>query len=166
MTASRPSLADVPSARDWERPGLSDGGRNVARAAIEAMLTDDEGGKLVPPGEAWVARVVRSYDLSIGVSSVQVRFGVRLLVFLLEWLPVLVLGAWSRMSRLALRERIAYLEALEEHAFAPFTMLLVATKVPMLMSAFESGEALRLTGFDREDTVVRRRLPVAKEPTP
>ena len=67
------------------------------------------------------------------------------------------------MSRLALAPRVDYLEALEGHRFAPLTMLLVATKVPMLIAAFESGDALRITGYDRPTTFSRRRLPVASE---
>jgi hypothetical protein len=162
VTPTTPSLDDVHSAKDWERLGLSDSGRRAASAAIEAMLTD-RAGELLPPAADWVARVVRSYDLSIGACSLQVRLGVRVLVALLEWLPLVVLGEASRMSRLPLKRRIDYLEALEAHAFAPLTMLLVATKVPMLVPAFESGEPLRLTGYDRETTASRRKLPMTKE---
>ncbi|MBM4373832.1 MAG: hypothetical protein FJ095_02015 [Deltaproteobacteria bacterium] len=165
MSPSEPSFKDVPSAGDWERLGLSDSGRRAASAAIEAMLTD-HAGELAPPAADWVERVVRAYDLSIGACSLQVRLGVRVLVALLEWLPLIVLGEASRMSRLSLERRIAYLEALEAHPFAPLTMLLVATKVPMLVPAFESGEALRLTGYDRETTASRRKLPLAKGPSP
>lgn len=162
MTPSRRDLATVSSAEEWDRPGLDAAGRRVATAAIEALLCDaDASGALVAPSQAWLERVVHAYDRSIGAASVQVRLGVRVLVALLEWLPIVVLVRASRMSRLALEERVRYLEALEAHPFAPLTMLLVATKVPMLMSAFESGEALRLTGYDRETTYARRRLPVA-----
>ncbi len=161
MNAAPPSLADIPSAKEWERPGLSPGGLAIARAAIEAMLS--EGTPPNPADPTWVERVARAYDLSIGVSSLQVRLGVRSLVVLLEWLPVVVLGVPSRMSRLTLEDRMRYLEALESHRFAPLVMLLVATKVPMLMSAFESGDALKLTGYDRPSTFARRRLPVARE---
>jgi len=143
---------------------LSARGVAIACAAIEAMLS--EGEPLRPADGAWVKRVARDYDRSIGASSIQVRLGVRALVALLEWLPLFVVGVPSRMSRLPLEHRVRYLEALESHGFAPFVMLLVATKVPMLMSAFESGSALELTGYDRPTTYARRRLPVAPEELP
>ena len=164
MTKRPPTLADIPSAPEWERPGLSAAGRRVAFAAIEAMLCDrNSEGRLVPPAAEWIEGLVHTYDRSIGNSSIQVRLAVRLLVLVLEWLPFLATKNKARMSRLALAPRVDYLEALEGHRFAPLTMLLVATKVPMLIAAFESGDALRITGSDRPTTFSRRRLPVASE---
>ena len=159
MSTEVRTLAEVHSAKEWERPGLSKRGFAVARSAIEAMLAD--GAPLRAADATWVERVTKTYDRSIGASSFQVRVGVRLLVTALEWLPLFVVGRPSRMSRLPIEERVRYLEALEEHRYAPFVMLLIATKVPMLMSAFESGDALKLTGYDRPTTFARRRLPVA-----
>ncbi len=154
-------LADIPSAPDWDRPGLSARGRAIARAAVEALLADrDQDGSFVPPRREWVERIVHDYDRSVGATSLQVRLGVRWLVRALEWLPLAVVGRASRMSRLPLAVRVHYLEALENHPVAPLTMLLVATKVPMLISAFESGNPLRLTGFDRPSLSARRSLPV------
>jgi hypothetical protein len=152
-------VAEVVSAPDWGRPGLSPAGRVVSRAAIEALLCDGDD-ELVLPDREWCDRVVASYDLSLGACSPQVRIGVAVLLVLLEWLPLFVLGVGRRMSRLSLRERVRYLEALESHPRAPLTMLLVATKIPMLMAAFEAGEPLRATGYDRPTAHSRRKLGV------
>ncbi len=156
-------LADIPSAPDWGRRGLSDSACAVVMAALEALLCDrNASGELVAPAAPWLERVKDDYDRSIGVTSLQVRLGMRVLIVLLEWLPLCVLGRAIRMSRLSLNDRVHYFEALEGHRFALLTMLLVATKIPMLVSAFESGDALKLTGYDRPTTSARRRLPVAR----
>jgi hypothetical protein len=83
------------------------------------------------------------------------------LTFALEWLPLFVIGRASRMSRLPLPLRIAYLEALETSKFGWFPLLLVAFKVPLSFPAFEVGDELHETGFDRPSTTSRRRLPEA-----
>jgi hypothetical protein len=165
--AAAKSLAEIASAPDWHRPGLSLASRGVAFAAIEALLSDRAvDGELEPPDAAWVERVVADYDQAVGATSRQVRVGTRVLLWLLEWLPPVVTRVRSRMSRLPLGERVRYLDALEHHGHALFTMLLIATKVPMLMSAFERDEPLRSTGFDRPTTFARRRLPFADRPSP
>jgi hypothetical protein len=154
---------DVASAADWGRRPLGARGRRIAGAAIEAILCDREGERLRPPDAAWRERVVDSFDLSVGACSFQVRFGMRALLFLLEWLP-LALGTLRRMSRLPLAARVAYLDALERHRWAPLTMLVVATKVPMTVAAYEQGEQLGMTGYDRPTTAARRvRLAVAEQ---
>jgi hypothetical protein len=65
------------------------------------------------------------------------------------------------MSRLPLERRVAYLEALESSRVGLLAMLLVAFKVPLSIPAFEEGDELASTGFDRPTTASRRRLPVA-----
>ncbi|MSP24999.1 MAG: hypothetical protein EXR75_07515 [Myxococcales bacterium] len=155
------------SARDWERPGLSERKKRIARAAIEAFLADREpadtgdGSGLVVPDAAWCERNVRSFDLHIGACSTLLRFALGMLVVLLEWLPIVIVGRASRMSRLSLEERIRYLEALERHRVSWFALLFIGTKLPMLFAAFEEGAPLASTGFDRRTTQTRRRLVIA-----
>lgn len=146
----------------WERAGrgLSPWARRVAWAAAEAMLCDeDERGELAPPGAEVCERAVAALDLSLGQSSPETRRGFTLLALCLELLPPFVVGAFGRMSRLSLGRRLAYLEALESSRSGLLAMLLLAFKVPMCIAAFEEGAELALTGFDRESTAARRRLP-------
>jgi hypothetical protein len=63
------------------------------------------------------------------------------------------------MSRLPLRARLAYLEALESSRVGLLSMLLVAFKVPLCIPAFEEGAELAMTGFDRASTAARRGSP-------
>jgi hypothetical protein len=150
---------------DWGRSGLSARAARVARAVTEAMLSDEgDGGELVPGSPAACARAVAWLDDSLGRSSPDLRRGFAVLSFILEWLPVFVIGAPSRMTRLPLARRVAYLEALESSRVGLLAMLLVAFKVPLSMAAFEEGDELASTGFDRPDTTVRRRLPTLGAP--
>jgi hypothetical protein len=163
-SAAEPARDGIPKHRlDWGRPGLSPGAKRVVRAAIEAILADeDEHGALIPGDADACARSVDWLDDSLGRSSADLRRGFGALILVLEWLPLLVVGAPSRMSRLPLPRRIAYLEGLEQSRIGWLSMLLVAFKVPLSISAFEEGEALGSTGFDRPSTVSRRvGLPVA-----
>ncbi len=148
-------MRDPPSAS-----GLLAFQRRVASAVMEAVLADeDEHGELVPGSPEACARGVRWLDDALGRSSADVRRGFVVLSILMEWLPLFVISTPARASRLPLARRIAYLEALEASRVGLFSMLLVAFKVPMCIPAFEEGEELASTGFDRPTISARRRLP-------
>jgi len=143
---------------DWKRPGLHAWQRRVMVAFTEAVLADeDPHGALIPCGAAACARAADWMDDSLGRSSGDLRRGFVLLSLAMEWLPLFLVGAPSRMSRLPLARRVAYLEALESSRFGLLSMLLVAFKVPLAIPAFEEGPELSSTGFDRA-TISTRRL--------
>jgi hypothetical protein len=96
--------------------------------------------------------VVNEFALTIGHCSGTMKLGMNGLLGLIELLPPLVIRRWRRMSRLPLADRIAFLQALEEGEHGLLTMLLVGIKIPMSIYAFERGEGLRQTGFDRPST--------------
>jgi hypothetical protein len=158
-TSSEP---DDGSRLDWKRPGLAPWQRRVTEAVMEAVLADeDDRGTLVPGSPAACARATAWMDDSLGRSSNDLRRGFVLLSFLMEWLPLVILFTPTRMTRLPLDRRVAYLEALESSRVGLLAMLLVAFKVPLSIPAFEEGDELAETGFDRPTTASRRRLPVA-----
>jgi hypothetical protein len=146
--------------------GLSAWQRRVASAVLEAVLADEDArGELVPGSPAACKRGVDWLDASLGQSSGDLRRGFLVLSLLMEWLPLFVILAPSRASRLPLARRIVYLEALESSRVGLLAMLLVAFKVPMAIAAFEEGEELASTGFDRPHISARRLLlpaPAAK----
>lgn len=152
---------------DWGRPGLSARSRRVLYATAEALFSDEDArGRLAPAPRATCERAVDSLDLMVGRGSADLRRGFAVLTFLLELGPLLLIGAFSRMSRLSLARRVAYLEALESSKVGLICMLFVAVKVPLSIPAFEEGEELALTGFDREHTASRRKLPALASATP
>ncbi len=129
---------------------------------MEAMLADEDAeGRLVPGSPEACERGVAWLSAATQQASSDVRRGFGVLAFLLEWLPLFVVGSPHRMTRLSLAERLRYLEALEQSRFGLLAMLLMAFKVPMGIAAFEQGEELRSTGFDRETTASRRSLTMA-----
>ena len=147
---------------DWRRSGLSPRTRRVAHVIVETLLSDeDDDGNLVPGSPAACARAVDCLDHSVGRGSSDLHRGFFFLGLAIEWLPLFVIGVASRMTRLSLEERIRYLEALERSRFGLFPMLVVAFKVPLCIPAFEDGDELAETGFDRADTAARRRLALA-----
>jgi hypothetical protein len=140
-------------ARGARGPGLWSITRPVALAAAQAILADrDASGRLTPPEPERCRQVVDEFALTIGHCSGTMRLGMNGLLALIELLPAVVVRRWRRMSRLTLADRIAYLQALEEGERGLLTMLLVGIKVPMSIYAFERGEGLRQTGFDRPST--------------
>ncbi|MEJ7731883.1 MAG: hypothetical protein WKG00_22065 [Polyangiaceae bacterium] len=154
------STAPTPDRLDWKRLGLSAGARATVRATTEALLCDEDArGRLQPPRDGLVNDVVDEFDHSVGRGSIDLRRGYRVLAFVLEWLPIFVIRKPARMSRMSLDDRVAYLEGLESSRVGLLVMLYVAFKVPLCIPAFEEGEELALTGFDREHTTSRRRLP-------
>jgi len=145
------------------RRGLSPRAARVARAAAEAMLADEDAeGRLVAPKAEAVDRAVLWLTRATGASSGDVRRGLGFLTLCLQLLPLFVIGVPRRMTGLSLGDRIRYLEALEGSRIGLLAMLVMAFKVPMLMAAFEEGDELRSTGFDRPATTSRRSLVVAQ----
>lgn len=159
-----PGRDGVPQHRlDWRRRGLSASTERVAYAVLEAIMSDeDDEGQLVPGDAEMCARAVGVLGDTVGRGSTDLRRGFAVLAFLMEWLPLVVIGAASRASSLPLDRRVAYLEALESSRVGWFSMLFVAFKVPMCIPAFEETEELAATGYDRPDTVARRKLPIAR----
>ena len=151
---------NIPSAADWGRSGLTGRARAVARAAAEAVLAKaGRGDELVAPASGWVDRIVDDYDHTLGQASRPIRMGVNALLVGFDVLPVAVAGGLSPLRRRSLTDRLQFLERVENHRLGALTMAWIAIKVPLLMSAFEEGEPLAETGFDRPSTTSRR-LPI------
>ena len=126
----------------------------------EALLSDEDArGRVVAASSELCDRAVIGLDRAVGAASPDIRRGFSVLTWLMQWLPLLVIGVASRMSRLPIARRVAYLEALEESRIGLLAMLLVAFKVPLCIPAFEEGDELRLSGYERP-TAKSRRLAV------
>lgn len=159
------SLVDDPARLDWNRPGLSARSRRVMLAAAEAMYSDEDGdGRPSAADSAVCERAVDGLDRLVGSASGVIRHGFAVFTLAMQVLPLFVLGRFALMTSLTLDERIRYLEALERSRLGFIAMLFVAIKVPMTICAFEEGDELRSTGFDRPDTVARRKRPRRAEP--
>lgn len=160
----QPGAASGDRSGAW-RHGLSPRAERVARAAIEAMLADeDAAGHLVAPPATTCDRAVEWMSRSTGHASGSLRHGFGFLTLCLQLLPLFVLGLPRRMTSLSLADRVRYLSALEASRSGLLAMLFLAFKVPMGIVAFEEGDELRSTGFDRPSTTARRQLVWLREP--
>lgn len=70
-----------------------------------------------------------------------------LVVAVLEWLPLVVLGRATRLSRLSSTARLEFLERLER---GPFAILLALPKAAMSLTYYEHPDALKETGYDAQ----------------
>jgi hypothetical protein len=131
--------------------------RTIA-AVAEVLLSDEtEEGLMAPPPEL-VGRITDEMDLWIGAGSVDLRRGYRFITWLIEWLPLLVIGVFARASRLPLGRRLAYLMRLEHARLALLSSLVMGFKLPITMLAYELDAELRVTGFDRATVSTPRTL--------
>src|SRR5690349_14883054 len=105
MSDARVAIKD----RDWGRRAFGSGQRRAIAALAEALFSDETAAGLVPAPAALVERVAGEFDLLVGAGSTDLRRGFKLLAFLVEWGPLLILGQFSRASRLPLARRLAYL---------------------------------------------------------
>jgi hypothetical protein len=144
--------------RDWGRRAFSPARKRTIAALVEALFSDENEAGLVPAPPELTARVADEFDLLVGAGSSDLRRGFSLLAFLVEWLPLLLIGDVSRASRLPLARRLAYLHRLEHARFALVATLFVAFKLPLTMLAFELAPELVLTGFDRATIATPRRM--------
>jgi hypothetical protein len=133
-----------------ERRGLRPASRTIVRAIAEALLSDaDPHGRPTPPNAAWLDQVVDDFDKTVGAGSTDIRRGLNVLALVIDRLPAVVIGSLTRMSRLPLIDRIAFLEAMENSRIGLMATLLIAFKIPLTMMAYDDGDPLFLTGFDR-----------------
>jgi hypothetical protein len=146
----------APNSRDWGRRAFSPTRRRSIGALVEAMLSDENEQGQVMADRGLTDRVTDEFDLLIGAGSGDLSRGFRVLSWLIEWLPLFIIGAFSRASHLSLARRVHYLDRLEHAKIPLVAMLLVAFKLPITLIAYEVGPELRLTGFDRESIATPR----------
>src|SRR4051812_32770378 len=118
-----------PASRDWGRRAFSKNQRRIVSALVQALFSSESDGTLAPAPPALSDRVTDEFDLMIGAGSTDLRRGFRILVWLIEWLPIVVLGAASRASRLSLARRLSYLDRLEHAKLGLLATLLIAFKI-------------------------------------
>ena len=138
--------------------------RRVVRAFAEALLSDiDKHGHAVAPAPQLVDGAVDRLERWLGAGSPELQRGYRLLCAALQSLPPVAIGTMCRRTRLALAERVVYLDALERSRTGWLSTMLMGLKLPLGMVAFETTEELRRMGVDRESlTEPRGPSPIAQ----
>src|SRR5256885_13844540 len=112
--------------REWGRRVLSPARQRTIFALAEALFaTEDDDKGLVPAPRRLAERVTDEFDLLIGAGSSDLRRGYMFIAWLIEWMPIVILGVFSRASRLPLARRLAYLDRLEHAKIGLLAALLV-----------------------------------------
>jgi hypothetical protein len=140
--------------------GLSAGALGVARAFAEALLARGEMGSAVAPEPELLERVVSEYDDWVHHAGPRMQLGLTALLYLVDFLPLFVMGSFSRMKNLPVARRVGYLERVEHSRVGLLATAFMGLKVPVAMLAYEVTEGLALTGIDRASLITPRRLPV------
>jgi hypothetical protein len=107
-----------------------------------ALALFDRGRGVPEERLAWAAEDLRSF---LDHAGPRTSFAYWATLYLVEWMPLLVIGRFARMSRLSTEQRIHYLEAFERSRFA---ILLVLPKALLALVYYEHPESLRETGYD------------------
>jgi len=144
--ADRVAPQRSPDERDFRRSAFGPTTRPIVRAVAEALFTDPERPESMSSERLdWV---VAEADDFAGHASKQLGTGLLLALLLLEWLPLLVVGRFSRASSLSVGDRIGYIAKLEGHAIPIFALLVVAWKTMLTFVWFEHPENASALGYD------------------
>jgi hypothetical protein len=166
------TIGDSVDDRDAPRVPFAPSTRAIVTAFVEAMGADDgpDGSREPAPLRAekttWIVDEVEQWSSS---GSPSIRLGLRGLFWVVDLLPLFVLGLFSRASRLPLSERIAYYEAVEASPIGLLATALVGLKIPVVALLYEEGPELAETGFDRPSLMSLRVIapppaPIVKAP--
>ena len=137
----------MPTTRDWERTTFGPFARRVIVGLCGAFFTDPD----APPDEGAAARfewVSKDADAYVSNASGQMRFGFWMMLFVLEMLPLFVVGRWSRCSSLPLDVRVRYLDKLDRGPAVFLALFVTAWKTLLTILYFEHPEAAPKLGYD------------------
>jgi hypothetical protein len=135
-------LSTLSRTRDFSRTTLSARHRPVVRGLAEAMFSAD--GEVDPARlDAFVGEV----DHFISHASKTLRFGLRLMLDVVRWLPVFLIRRWSLFENLPRGEKVRMLEAMECSNVVLVALVLVAYKTIMTMIFYEDPAELRDLGY-------------------
>jgi hypothetical protein len=129
--------------RDWENRALSARQKAVARALAEAMF-DDGTTDGMAERLAWT---IDELDKLLGFAGYVTRFGLKVLLFVLQVLPVFMGFGFARMSGLKRKQRLAFLESVEQSRVPFVSTAYFAWKTALTVTYFEHPDALLETGY-------------------
>ena len=138
-----------------ERRTLTPRDRVIVRSIAEAMFGQD--------GEVSDARLdahVGEVDAYISAASAQVRFGLRLALFVVRIAPLLCLFRLRTLERMSVDDRVALLSRLERSRIALLSLAFIGWRTVMTLVFYEDPAELRAIGYAGEERLrYKRRLP-------
>ncbi|MBX3185416.1 MAG: hypothetical protein KF819_00310 [Labilithrix sp.] len=127
--------------KDYTRTTLRPRHRSIVRALGEALFS--------PSGEATTEKLeafVDDVDAFISPASKTARFGLVLMLGVLQWSPLLY-GRFRPFEALDVDERIAHLERLDRSKVRQLPLIVVAYKTVMTMIFYEDDAELAGLGY-------------------
>ncbi len=121
------------------------------RALADAMLAGDA-------NDTRLDAIAREVDLYLGAASAFVRFGLRLLLFVVSFTPILLFVAPRRIDRVDLDRRITLLARLERMPFVPLSLAFIAWRTIILLVAYDDAAELVRIGYVHEHKRHKRHL--------
>jgi hypothetical protein len=157
MAYAAPPLP-VTHVRDYARRTFAPRHLQVIATFAEALFHDPAAP--FEPGQ--LEALATNCDQFVSPASKTLRFGLRAILDVLRWLPLLVIGRLATFEELPLADRIRMLERMER-ARPPLPLMLVAYKTILAMLFFEDPKELAATGYPGPERQ-RWKLSLVKEP--
>jgi hypothetical protein len=136
-----------------DRTTLSRRDRAVVRAIAEAMFSGE------PIAQARLDEHVEAVDAFVSAASRTLRFGLRVLLALIRFAPLLLLVRASTLERLGVEERVRVLDRLERSRALALSLAFVGWRTVMTILFYEDARELAALGYTEART--RRALPMA-----
>jgi hypothetical protein len=134
-------LIPVLATKDFQRTTLKARHRPVVRALAEAFFSPD--GEV---SDEKLDRFIDNVDGFISPMSKTLRFGLMLLLFAIQWSPLLY-GRFRAFSEMKNEDRIHHLEKLEASRFTKLSLLVVSYKTLLTMLFYEDPDELKALGY-------------------
>jgi hypothetical protein len=141
MAYAAPPLP-VTHVRDYTRRTFAPRHLRVVETFAEALFHDP--GAPFEPGQLEALAV--NCDQFVSPASKTLRFGLRAILDVVRWLPLLVIGKLATFEELSLADRMRMLERMDR-ARPPLPLMLVAYKTILAMLFFEDPKELAATGY-------------------
>jgi len=79
------------------------------------------------------------------------RFGIGMLIRMINWLPLIVMGRFSRFVKLSVEDQDRYLEKLGSHPWRPIRLAGVGIKVMTSIQYWQHPKVLAEIGVDESE---------------
>jgi hypothetical protein len=130
--------------KDFARTTLGPADRRIVRALAEALFSVPEDDQEVPPSR--LDALVTEVDRFMSPATKTTRFGLRLLLAVLEWSPLLFFR-FRTFAGLARGDRVRHLERLERSRVAALPLLVFGYKTMLTMLFYEDPREQRAFGY-------------------
>ncbi len=128
--------------RDYDRRTVQPRHRDLIPALLEGYFAVD-----APLDAERLRRLAGDVDRAISNASKTLRFGLVVMLDVIQYAPPLILGRLSTFDALSLEDRQRFLTRLDRSRLVPLTLIFVAWKTLLTMIYFEEPDQLAALGY-------------------